>query len=364
MCISISIALVHHHILPLPARPTEWDSGLAAKVERAIFDEGFKLCENAGLLTDFMLRARIHLVLHGHQHQTFAANVRHLDHAAAPGHLLAVVGGPAARDGFEVVRFETLGDVALDRYAIGAGATFILTGSYPLWTYEEWKRAEWEKERRRLGWYRRSDYRSRLDSTGDLTSSRGVAGIYGGDATPIREVPIRIEVDNKDVAIAALTEVRDKLKDTAYPRSGLPAPSHKVEFTVQLDPPATVDKPHPGFYYKRLSKNAFALTAEEAGLVQTKQHQNAAVPAEQIQYGNSPCPIQRFTVFLQFPSGYVPQQFAVVAKDKNDAVDEPRQHWRTINWFSTGKLAWPCWRSTIICRFTRMNLGGICPLWI
>jgi hypothetical protein len=232
------IALIHHHILPLPDRPQEWDSGINKKIKRAIFDEAFKLCENAGLITDFMLRARIHLVLHGHQHKTFAANIRHLDHAAAPSHVMAVIGGPAARDGFEVVRFETLGNVELDRYTLGSGTTFVLSGSYPLWTYDEWKRGEWEKEKRRVGWYRRSDTRARLDATGDLSASRDIAGIYGGDMTPIREIPIKVEVDNKEAAVAALTEVRDKRKATPHPHSGLPPVSHLVEFICGRPPPA------------------------------------------------------------------------------------------------------------------------------
>jgi hypothetical protein len=71
---------------------------------------------------------------------------------------------------------------------------------------------------------------------------------------------------------------------------------------------------------KRISKNAFALTSEEAALVQTEQQRKVPVPSEQIRFAST-YPIERFTAFLQFPAGYVPQQFNVVAKKSDNSVD-------------------------------------------
>jgi hypothetical protein len=92
------VALVHHHLLPLPDRPQEFIGGLGDKISSATYDEAFKLLKNAGLATDILLEASVDLVLHGHEHKEFAASVKYHDRHSA-GHVMAVVGGPAAPKG-------------------------------------------------------------------------------------------------------------------------------------------------------------------------------------------------------------------------------------------------------------------------
>src|SRR5205823_1761587 len=73
------LAMVHHHLLPIPDRPADWDTSLE-RLQRVIFDEGGKLLSNAGLITDFLLRGNFDVVLHGHQHKAFVASVRYHEH--------------------------------------------------------------------------------------------------------------------------------------------------------------------------------------------------------------------------------------------------------------------------------------------
>jgi hypothetical protein len=107
------VALVHHHLLPLPDRPVEFDQG-AEKIRRKLYDESTKLLTNAGLVTNTLLESSIDLVLDGHEHKQFAASVKYHDREWA-GHIVAVVGGPAATAGFQVVTFAPSGDVELVR---------------------------------------------------------------------------------------------------------------------------------------------------------------------------------------------------------------------------------------------------------
>jgi 3',5'-cyclic AMP phosphodiesterase CpdA len=128
------VALVHHHLLPLPDRPAEFDRG-AEKIGRKLYDESTKLLSNAGLVTNILLESSIDLVLHGHEHKQFAASVKYHDREWA-GHIMSVVGGPAARSGFQVITFAPSGDAELVRYERDE-ADYRIATRFFLWRYED-----------------------------------------------------------------------------------------------------------------------------------------------------------------------------------------------------------------------------------
>jgi hypothetical protein len=99
------------------------------------FDEAGKLLGNAGLIADFLLRGKFDVVLHGHQHKAFVASIRSHEHDEL-GKVMAVVGGPAALDGYQLLRFTRHGSAELARFALETvDRKRQLT--FTLWDYEE-----------------------------------------------------------------------------------------------------------------------------------------------------------------------------------------------------------------------------------
>lgn len=298
------VALVHHHLLPLPDRPPEFDDTRIEKLKRKIYDESTKLLSNAGLVTDILLQSSIDLVLHGHEHKQFAASVKYHDRA---GQFMAVVGGPAARDGFQVVTFAASGDVELSRYKLGA-ADYEKDTNFLLWSYEDWKRVTWERLRRTSGYFRKVVRRSELSESGDYRQISDITDIFGGD-TDIEQISIIGK--SEDPSALVFDRVREKTKSADVPNPELPEWGNDVEYRINLDPPAKRLTSHPGYVASRISGDNFMLTRDEMVMRRPEG------PFREFTRFHYHYPVEQLVVTFDYPIRYAPQQVEVRARLRN-----------------------------------------------
>jgi len=296
------VALVHHHLLPLPDRPVEFDQG-AEKIARKLYDESTKLLSNAGLVTNILLESSIDLVLHGHEHKQFAASVKYHDREWA-GHIMAVVGGPAAESGFQVVTFAPGGDVELVRYGRDETDYRVATRFF-LWRYEDWKRVRWERLRRVEGYYRKAVRRSYISETADYRQLSDVTDIFGGENDDIEKIVITSSTDAPNSGGVAIERVRDKTKAADVPSADLPPRGREVEYTLPLNPPAKRSAPHPGLEVSRTSGDNFVLTREEMTM-RRPEGPNREYIRFHYRY-----PVEQLTFTVDLPVRYAPQQIEV-----------------------------------------------------
>lgn len=297
------IAMVHHHLLPIPERPAEWDTTFE-RLERIIFDEAGKLLANAGLIADFLLRGNFDVVLHGHQHKAFVASVRYHEHGER-GKVMAVVGGPAARDGYQVLRFTRSGDAELTRYVLET-IDYVRRQTFRLLDYETRRRSAWDRRCQETGYYKRLEYRSLVTGSGDFEQAVDITRIYGGENGKIVGIPVRFEAD-PNAALISINSVYDKENAAEVPKSDLPAPGFDINYSIELDPAATPDAPHAGLRLSRTTANGFALTREELRLRQPQGPWE-----ESLDFGRV-YPAEQLRVDHCFPAGFAPTRVDVVA---------------------------------------------------
>lgn len=116
------IALVHHHVLPIPHSTT---------TESMTSFEPFMVLRNAGTLAFELSKLHFDLVLHGHKHYWNAARLT-LDSPGQEGSELAVVSagsatvryGDAGRNSFNVIDVNPNGSIVHRPIFYGAGGTF------------------------------------------------------------------------------------------------------------------------------------------------------------------------------------------------------------------------------------------------
>ncbi len=116
------IALVHHHVLPIPHSTT---------TESLTSFEPFMVLRNAGTLAFELSKLHFDLVLHGHKHYWNAARLT-LDSPGQEGSELAVVSagsatvryGDAGRNSFNVIDVNPNGSIVHRPIFYGAGGTF------------------------------------------------------------------------------------------------------------------------------------------------------------------------------------------------------------------------------------------------
>ena len=323
------IALIHHHLLPLPDRPAELDDGRFRRIKRMANDEAFKLLSNAGLTTDFLLEGAFHLVLHGHEHKAFAASVKYHDRHWR-GHIMAVVGGPAAKDGFQLITFKESGDAEMTRY-IFENADFRAGARFALWLADDWKRADWERQRTSAGGYQRAEISSRLSETGEFRQTSNISGIVGGESDRIEKIVIRGATDDPTGRVA-LVSFHDKATSADVPVSNLPPSGQRFEYIHPLNPPASFDQLHPGLKYARASGNNFAMTQDEMRLRKPK-----GPFKESITLFNAYA-TERVIFTHRFPSSYAPLKVEVRAIYRNsdprrEDVAETRRAERKLLYF-------------------------------
>jgi 3',5'-cyclic AMP phosphodiesterase CpdA len=302
--IKYRVALVHHHLLPLPDRPAEFDRG-AQKIKRKVYDESTKLLSNAGLVTNILLESSIDLVLHGHEHKQFAASVKYHDRGWS-GHIMSVVGGPAANSGFQVITFAASGDAELTRYENDETDYRIATRFF-LWRYEDWKRVSWERLRRDKGYFRKAIRRSKLAENGDFQQLSDVTDVFGGE-TDIEEIVISSKTDDPTSGVVAIDRVRDKAKSDDVPASKLPPCGNELEYHLVLEPSAKQSAPHPGYFAIRISGDNFLLTREEMEM------RRPGGPYREFTRFHYPYPVEHLIVTLDFPPRYAPRQVEARAR--------------------------------------------------
>ena len=300
------IALIHHHLLPLPDRPQEFDTKVQ-RISRIMYDEAFKLLGNAGLTTDILLKGSVELVLHGHEHKEFAASINYHDPRGVP-RMMAVVGGPAASTGFQVIYFRRSGDVDLVRYELRT-ADYEPAADFKLWTYEDWKRLQWERRRREHGYYERVERSSDLSETGDFCQTSDVTNIFGGVQNAIDEIRFASSAEDPKFGRVALVSLYDKQRDIEISPLDLPRSGPSFNYPFRLTEPATYRQPHRGFRVTRTSGNNYALTQEDAKL---RKPQEIGPSSEFLglwyQY-----PAKRIIVTHVFPPLYAPVGVEVTA---------------------------------------------------
>jgi hypothetical protein len=306
------IVLVHHHLLPLPYPPREFVRRRIKKILRATSDEAFKLLENAGLTTDFLLKGSVNLVLHGHEHKEFAASVNYHG-PSGERHVMAVVGGPAARTGFQVIYFRRNGDVELVRYGFKE-ADYEVEAEIALWSYNDWKRLDWERQSRKNGYYEQAKHLFELSETGDAQQTTDVTDIVGGENT-ISRIPFISTAGDSKFGRVALHSVYDKEAEVEVPTSCLPPSGPEFSFPFKVSPEATRRRPHRGYEAVRISSNNFALTQEEMRL---RTSEGEPPPSEHVNITHRN-PVRRTVLTLSFPRRYLPSNIDVKALYRNVA---------------------------------------------
>jgi Calcineurin-like phosphoesterase len=287
------IALVHHHLLQLPSEPRE-TRGLLARARGWLFDEGFKLLDNAAVVAQRLLALGFDLVLHGHEHQPFAAKISRLEYGA--DRAMAVLGGIEASRGFQVLRFRLNGEVQVERYERAQGR-YEPDRPLTIWSAEDWRRLEWGRESSNQGWYERLELRKDLDASGDLAQRHKLVGLHGSRNTPLLEIPFNLSTQEnfgicKVHSIGAL-DGRSPWKDP------LPEPAAQIDLGIPLEPSASADRPHPGLVVHSTVYNGFALTSQDAAL-----RGHSAVESTYISVRR---PARWLKLIMRFPSGCIPE---------------------------------------------------------
>jgi hypothetical protein len=301
------VALIHHHLLPLPAQPIE-QRGPFGRVHAAIFDAGFKLLKNGGLVTRCLLQNGFDLVLHGHEHQAFAASVTY--HDLASSRSLLVVGGVAAADGFQVIRFETHGGVFIERhsYAPTEGAV-VPAPKMLLWNHADWQRMEWERASRSNGWYRRLLLQHSLDEIGDLEECDEIIEIHPGNGKVVEQIDRRVFVNPKHLGTCEIQTICDKEDGHFYSQSELSRPDSEIYYSLELKRPARTDRPHKGFIIKYKLYNAFAVTSRDVAL------RNLQPDRKERQRFGVTFPTSEVAYRFRFPAGRAPDNVQVEVRD-------------------------------------------------
>ena len=244
--------------MPLPYSPQEFDRGVA-KIKRVIEDEALKLLGNAGLITEILLKGSVNLVLHGHEHKDFAASVNY--HGPSGNrHVMAVLGGRKASTGFQIVYFRRSGDVELVRYALRE-ADYEAEPEILLWTYNEWKRLDWERQATKNGYFEQAKHLFELSETGYVQQTTDVTRIVGGENT-ISRIPFVSRAGDPKFGRVALQSVYDKEAEEAIRTSCFPPSGPEFSFSFKVSPEATRRRTHRGYEAVRISDNNFALTQE------------------------------------------------------------------------------------------------------
>jgi 3',5'-cyclic AMP phosphodiesterase CpdA len=258
------VALIHHHLLPLPAQPTE-HLGRIGRALSKVFDPGFKLLKNGGLVTRYLLQNGFDLVLHGHEHQAFAASISYHDLQRPAS--LSVVGGVAAAEGFQVIRFQAHGGVYVEKHSyVPTEGAVVRTPKMLLWNHADWQRMEWERASRSSGWYRRLQLEHVLDAIGDVEETDEIIEIHAGDGKTIERIDREVFVNPEHLGSCEIQSIYDKEDDRFYSRSQISDPSPRIQYSIDLKPAARPDRPHKGFIIKYMLYNGFSVTARDAVL--------------------------------------------------------------------------------------------------
>jgi predicted MPP superfamily phosphohydrolase len=315
------IALVHHNVLPLPRRPPDRYARRKLK-EVFLGEEGFSLFRHGSALVHHLIEADFDLVLHGHEHESFAAYVSYLDSGRRS--TLAVLGGVDARRGFQVVRFRPTGDVIVERVMHRSADLYAQRATLPVQHYLDWKRAVWSREARRLGRVERCGWECALDNLGDLRETMAYETIIGGEEQPIGEFTIRASVDcplgvaRIDRAVNRSTRRRAPEEDLETANQAL----RRASYTFRLEGELREDQPHPGFEAEIRFLNGFAMTRQETAWRGMPQHIEtfafrAILPAE------------RAIFSLRFPDHFRPSKPELIVlkvTDQGEAEDPAETH--------------------------------------
>ena len=255
------IALLHHHLLPLPHFPQEWNIDLE-KLKSIIEDESSMLLENAGLVTAILAKNKVNLILHGHMHKNFISRIQYpsKELTECP---LTIVGGPAAEDGFQILRFRDNGDVDLVPYKMNLrNYNYEPEPPVLLWTYEEWKSWLWERQSNSLGSYDKTTAICRISSIGDTEELLRVDRIRAGYGKNISNISIEHKVFPADLGTISLDRVFDL--NNSEEKNNLPVPSNEIRYDFKLSPIIKDNIVHKGYIMRIRSINSFCTTSYDA----------------------------------------------------------------------------------------------------
>ena len=237
------------------------------------------------------------IVLHGHEHQCFAATLGHIE---VSDRIMAILGGAAAKDGFQLVRFNHFGEVLIERFTYGFDQYSRKESPIIIWSSGESRHLEWERERRRSGWFERVDIFKALDPYGDVTQEYDFTQIHGPEGGYIAQNVFRVTAEPPELGACRLHQVRDKSTGLDAPKERLQSLDKNVEYIYYLEPPARNEKPHRGMLFRTQQYNTFATTSREAAL---RNHR----PTEKI-WITTRYPVRRLTHTLRFPNGRAPTE--------------------------------------------------------
>jgi predicted MPP superfamily phosphohydrolase len=309
------LALIHHHLIPLPSPPEEWDTSTMDSLKRRIDDEAFMLLGNAGLTTAYLLDNGFHLVLHGHKHKEFLAQVRHSSSGSEWRYPLIVIGSPEIKKGFHVLHFTTDCDVKLEQWFLGY-KEYERQSRMTLLEYEDYQQLRWKRLKRTIGYYEETVTYFNLSSIGDATQVTSVKNIFGGLQSSISELTFRMRSVPSNRGAVTFDSVVDLNTGRKVLREGETTPGPNASYVFKLVPAASCDKPHKGFKMTRSSRNTYSITTDD-GMLRSRQS-DVNVDATHEKYTVKFLhPIEDFKMWFSFPNGYAPTSIDIKALIKD-----------------------------------------------
>ncbi len=305
------MALVHHHLIPLPLDP----AGETA-IKKIINDEATKLLGNAGQVSAVLMKTGVNLVLHGHEHSEFVARLHHNMAGSYKNYFMTIAAAPQANKGFHLIRFKVSGDVELQKYILSNQVAYESTSAPTcLWTNDEWQASIWGRVSKEDGYYEKMTVHSYLSHLGDLEQSVSVKTIRAGEGGRIDHVAVtnKGEEGLSWLTSAHLSESSEEMGNDCASLMGKRPSRENYEERFILEPAATFETAHPGYQAKFIHRNLFAMTTQDVALRKSTH--------EEFIITGSHHHVREFRATIKFPRNLAPAKVEVKVYSKEENLD-------------------------------------------
>ncbi|MDH4079001.1 MAG: metallophosphoesterase [Nitrospira sp.] len=305
------IALVHHHVIPLPLDPDR-----KTPLAKVVNDESTKLLGNAGQVSAVLMKAGVNLVLHGHEHFEFVARLGHDRAGSYKNYFMTISAAPQASKGFHLIRFKPSGNVELEKYGLSSQVAYEKNPtSVSLWTNEEWQASIWGRISKDDGYYEKMTLRSYLNRLGDLDQVGIIEKIRAGQGKAINSLMVRIKgegglswLDN-----ANLSDSPGKTACDPLPMKSTAASREIYEGPLPLKPEATYDVPHPGYRSEVTIRNSFSMTMHDVKLRNASSDEHITIHSQHH--------VRELLATIKFPRRLAPAKLGVKVYSSNGQPD-------------------------------------------
>ena len=318
------IALIHHHLLPLPHKPPELELSTVRRLKKWIQNETMMLLGNAGLTLKVLIDNSFNIVLHGHKHKQFYSLLKGIDETGEWKQPLIVAGCCNASDGFNVLRLKKYGGADILPYRFDE-MNYKQKKSIELFSYSEWKSWCWEKEREKFGYYEKVKAHIILNEKGDFTGSFDVINIKAGKGKTINSIKLKSAPVPKERGAVEFISLFDYHKSTKIDLSTSEIALNSIEADFQLEPHATDEKVHRGYRLVRKAYGSYSVSTYDAQF-RPKEAKAGVDDKHEIYNYSVSYPTRHLEIWVHFPVKLHPPSIEVIAKyktpeDVEDIID-------------------------------------------